>query len=288
MREMLDRTLRGDVQVKTELADGLWPIKVDVAELELVILNLCVNARDAMPKGGVITIGARNVPQRIERDIPDDRVELTVADTGIGMAADVLAHIFEPFFTTKEIGKGSGLGLPQVYGFAQRSGGSVQVDSAVGRGTTVILSLPRSHEFPVQPLEATPDAAMPAGQQPVLGSILIVEDDDEVAALVADMVHGLGYRATRVASAEAALGALADDREIDLVFSDIMMPGPMNGVDLAREIRRRRSNLPVLLTSGFAGNAMPGASEEGFPVLPKPYQLAELDRALRSALDARR
>jgi PAS domain S-box-containing protein len=288
MREMLDRTLRGDVQVRTELAADLWPIKVDAAELELVVLNLCVNARDAMPKGGVITIGARNVSQLTERGTHDDRVILTVADTGTGMAAAVLAHIFEPFFTTKEIGKGSGLGLPQVYGFAQRSGGGVQVDSAVGRGTTVTLSLPRSHESPAQPLGASPDTAIPARQHPVLGSILIVEDDDEVAALVAEMVRGLGYRATRVSSAQAALGALADDREIDLVFSDVMMPGTMNGVGLAREIRRRRSGLPVLLTSGFAGKAMHGAAEEDFPVLPKPYEMAELDRALRSALDAAR
>lgn len=287
MREMLDRTLRGDVQVKTELAADLWPIKVDAAELELVVLNLCVNARDAMPKGGVITIGARNAAQLTERGTPDDRVVLTVADTGTGMAAEVLAHIFEPFFTTKEIGKGSGLGLPQVYGFAQRSGGGVQVDSAVGRGTTVTLSLPRSHESPALPLGTPPDTAVSAPQPAVHGSILIVEDDDEVAALVAEMVRGLGYRATRVSSAQAALGALADDREIDLVFSDVMMPGTMSGVDLAREIRRRRSSLPVLLTSGFAGRALHGAAEENFLVLPKPYEIAELDRALRVALDER-
>jgi PAS domain S-box-containing protein len=287
MRELLDRTLRGDVQVKTDLAADLWPIKVDAAELELVVLNLCVNARDAMPRGGVITIGARNAPQLAEGGSPDDRVVLSVTDTGTGMAADVLAHVFEPFFTTKEIGKGTGLGLPQVYGFVQRSGGRVQVDSAVGRGTTVTLSLPRTRECPAPPLGVRAEAAIPARPGAALESILIVEDDDEVAALVAEMVRGLGYRATRVSSAPAALGALADDREIDLVFSDIMMPGPMNGIDLAREVRRRRSSLPVLLTSGFAERALQGATGENFRVLAKPYALAELEQALRAALEDR-
>ncbi|GAC1300043.1 MAG: PAS domain-containing protein [Steroidobacteraceae bacterium] len=287
MREMLDRTLRGDVQVKTELAADLWPIKVDAAELELVILNLCVNARDAMPNGGVITICAKNAREATQRGSIDERVVLSVSDTGTGMPAAVLAHVFEPFFTTKEIGKGSGLGLPQVYGFAQRSGGSVHVDSTVGRGTTVTLSLPRSHENPVQLPSEAADAPQPARRAAILGSILIVEDDDEVAALVAEMLRDLGYRATRVSRAQAALGALADDREIDLVFSDILMPGTMSGVDLAREIRRRRSTLPVVLTTGFAGRALHGGAEEDVRVLPKPYEIGDLDRTLREALAAR-
>jgi signal transduction histidine kinase/CheY-like chemotaxis protein len=286
MRELLDRTLRGDVQVNTDLAADLWPIKVDAAELELVVLNLCVNARDAMPRGGVITIGARNSAHTADRDPSEDRVVLTVTDTGIGMAAEVLAHIFEPFFTTKEIGKGSGLGLPQVYGFAQRSGGRVQVDSAVGRGTTITLSLPRSHESPAPALASPPEPALPLRPAAALGSILIVEDDDEVAALVTEMVRGLGYRSTRVSSAQAALGALADGREIDLVFTDVMMPGAMNGIDLAREIHRRRPSLPVLLTSGFAEKVLQSAAGESFRVLSKPYEVAELERALRAALES--
>ncbi|MDP9013486.1 MAG: PAS domain S-box protein [Pseudomonadota bacterium] len=285
MRELLDRTLRGDVQVRTELAEDLWPVKVDPAELELVVLNLCVNARDAMPQGGLITIGGRNVRARQERDLPADFVILTVADTGVGMPAEVLARIFEPFFTTKEIGKGSGLGLPQVYGFAQQSGGSVEVDSAVGRGTTVTLLLPRSDVVPQRPAVKSSEPDTTLRRRALKGAVLLVEDDDEVAALVTEMLGDLGYRVIRVASAGAALGALADHREICLVFSDVMMPGPMNGLALASEVRRRHPELPVLLTTGYAGSDMKGPEAEPIDVLTKPYEIDALDAALRSALD---
>jgi PAS domain S-box-containing protein len=286
MRELLDRTLRGDVQVKTRLADDLWPIKVDRTEFELVILNLCVNSRDAMPTGGVITISARNVALR-DTELSGEFVLLTVEDTGAGMSAEVLSRVFEPFFTTKEIGKGSGLGLPQVYGFAQQSGGSVKIDSAVGAGTTVKLYLPRSDVSPV-PAPASTDLETTARRRALLGSILLVEDDDEVAALVTEMLNNLGYRVTRVAGAQAALGALADDREVDLVFADVMMPGSMNGVELAREVRRRRPDAPILLTTGYAGAALQAAGLDRFQVLHKPYEIESLEEALRAALSKRR
>jgi PAS domain S-box-containing protein len=276
MRELLNRTLRGDVQVKTELARDLAPIKVDSAELELVILNLCANARDAMPDGGTITISAANVP--------GDFVAFRVSDTGTGMSAEVLAHLFEPFFTTKELGKGSGLGLPQVYGFAQQSGGSVEVDSAPGRGTCVTLLLPRSDEVPERPAGEGLDPSDPWHRGGEAGSILLVEDNDEVAALVSEMLRELGYGVTRAATAQAALGALADERVIDLVFSDILMPGSMSGVDLAREVRRRRPNLPVLLTTGFAGDPPKDVNAERIEVLAKPYDLPALQAAIREAL----
>jgi len=284
MRELLDRTLRGDVQVTTELAEDLWPIKADPAELELVILNLCVNARDAMPRGGSIVIGARNGGQVKEPDLSGDFVILSVADNGTGMSKEILARIFEPFFTTKEIGKGSGLGLPQVYGFAKESGGTVKVDSAVGNGTTVTLFLPRSAVLPNRSKTATDDLDSSARRRVLAGSILLVEDDDEVAALVADMLRELGYFVTRVASAQAALGALADNRPVDLVFSDVMMPGLMNGVDLAREIRRRRPSIAILLTTGYAGAALEHADVEKVNLLFKPYEISTLDAALRRAL----
>jgi PAS domain S-box-containing protein len=283
MREMLDRTLRGDVLVKTQFADDLWPIKVDPAELELVILNLCVNARDAMPNGGTITISAGNA-ERIRRGaLVGDFVSLCVEDCGTGMSEDVLAHIFEPFFTTKEVGKGSGLGLPQVYGFAQQSGGAVKVDTALGRGTKITLLLPRT-ELPASQPAATPEADSSARRRTLRGSVLLVEDDDEVASLVGEMLAELGYRVTRAASAQAALGALADDREVDLVFSDVLMPGTMNGMELAREIRRRRPHMPVLLTSGYSGAAFKEAAAESINVLRKPYEIHALEAALRSAL----
>ena len=283
MREMLDRTLRGNVQVKTKLADDLWPIKVDRTECGLVILNLCVNARDAMPNGGVITIRAKNVAGLREQELSGDFVVLTVEDTGSGMPPDVLARVFEPFFTTKEIGKGSGLGLPQVYGFAQQSGGSVKIDSKVGVGTTATLFLPRSDMAPAAPSPENDGLDSTARRRAALGCILLVEDDDEVAALVAEMLNSLGYRVTRVASARAALGALADDPGIDLVFSDVLMPGPMSGVDLAREIRRRHPGAPILLTTGYAGTALTGPGIDNIQILFKPYQIGALDAALRAA-----
>jgi PAS domain S-box-containing protein len=284
MLEMLDRTLRGNIQVKTKLADDLWPIKVDRTEFELVILNLCVNARDAMPDGGIITICAKNVAQLREHELSGDFVALTVEDTGSGIPPEVLARVFEPFFTTKEIGKGSGLGLPQVYGFAQQSGGSVKIDSKAGAGTTVTLLLPRSDVAPTAPPPGNVDLDSTARRRALRGCILLVEDDDGVAALVAEMLNSLGYRVTRVASARAALGALADDPGIDLVFSDILMPGPMTGVDLAREVRRLRPGAPILLTSGYAGAALKTTDIDDIQILFKPYQIGALDAALRQAL----
>jgi PAS domain S-box-containing protein len=284
MLEMLDRTLRGNIQVKTKLADDLWPIKVDRTEFELVILNLCVNARDAMPDGGIIAICAKNVAQLREHELSGDFVALTVEDTGSGIPPEVLARVFEPFFTTKEIGKGSGLGLPQVYGFAQQSGGSVKIDSKAGVGTTVTLLLPRSDVAPTAPPPGNVDLDSTARRRALRGCILLVEDDDGVAALVAEMLNSLGYRVTRVASARAALGALADDPGIDLVFSDILMPGPMTGVDLAREVRRLRPGAPILLTSGYAGAALKTTDIDDIQILFKPYQIGALDAALRQAL----
>jgi CheY-like chemotaxis protein len=285
MRDLLDRTLRGDVQVMTELADALWPIKVDRAELELVILNLCVNARDAMPSGGVITIRAQNAPTVRDGELSGDFVVVTVEDTGTGMSAEVLTRIFEPFFTTKEIGEGSGLGLPQVYGFVQQSGGAVRVASTVGRGTTVTLYLPRTDESPTHSRSGAAEIAGDARRPAIVGSVLLVEDDDEVATLVTEMLQELGYSVTRAASAESALGALANERHVDLVLSDIMMPGTMNGLGLVRELKARRPGLPVLLTSGYAGAVIDSAQDENIGVLRKPYDINELDTALREAVE---
>jgi CheY-like chemotaxis protein len=217
------------------------------------------------------------------RDGDGDYVRLSVIDSGLGMSDEVKQHVFEPFFTTKEVGKGSGLGLAQVYGFAKQSGGSVEIESELGRGTTVTLLLPRS----IEPVESHPRQMMrlEVSEKEAQGCVLLVEDNDEVATLVREMLHELGYEVTRTASAEAALGALANGRRVDVVFSDIMMPGEMDGVDLGREIRARRRNLPVVLSSGFAEAALSRAEAEGFRVLPKPYGMAELAAALNAAMD---
>jgi CheY-like chemotaxis protein len=202
-----------------------------------------------------------------------------VSDTGSGMTREVLAHVFEPFYTTKDIGKGSGLGLAQVHGFAIQSHGVVRINSAVGRGTTVNLYLPRSDKVP-RDIRQPVDLSVERVSERSAGSVLLVEDDNEVAKLASEMLDQLGFDVVHVSSATAALGALANGRSIDLVFSDIMMPGEMNGVELAREIRKRRQGLPVLLTSGYAEAARLDAETEGVQILPKPYRLDELSTAL--------
>lgn len=285
MRELLDRSLRGDVQVKTAFAADLWPVDVDPAQLELVILNLCVNARDAMPTGGVITIEATNELACSPSKTTGEFVALSVIDPGTGMSPEVLDHVFEPFYTTKEIGKGSGLGLPQVHGFAQQSGGSVKIESRLGEGTKVTLLLPRSQSMPISVAPASSrESTRREGE--LRGSILLVEDDNEVAALITEMLQELGYHVTRAASAQAALGALANDREIDLVFSDVMMPGDMNGLDLAAELGRRRPSLKVLLTTGYAGDAITSVNSD-VHTLRKPYDIQALELALCTVLSTK-
>ncbi len=279
MHELLSHSLHSLVEIRTQFADQLWPVEVDGGELELVLLNLAVNARDAMPRGGAIDIRATNI-QLAEQDVQGDFVRLDITDTGTGMSADTLTHAFEPFFTTKGIGMGSGLGLAQAHGFARASGGIIRISSTEGKGTTVSLFLPRTLKVPAQPQDVAADVAAASGSS---GQVLLVEDDDEVAALTAEMINQLGYDTTRVASAEAALGALADRRAVDIVFSDVMMPGRMNGVELAQEIRRRRPNLPILLTSGYAESASRSAAAHQIKIIPKPYRIDQLRDALAAA-----
>jgi signal transduction histidine kinase/ActR/RegA family two-component response regulator len=281
MRELLERSLGEETQVELKLADGLWPVHVDPGELELAVLNQAVNARDAMSSGGTITISADNVLPDEQGELRGDWVRLAVIDSGTGMTQEVKDHAFEPFFTTKAVGKGSGLGLAQVYGFAKQSGGSVQIHTEPARGTSVILLLPRSAD---QPHEMAQDSvpAVPA-QRPErssAGSVLLVEDNDQVAMLVREMLRELGYKVERVSDAAAALRTLSGETTVDLVFSDIRMPGEMDGVELGRRIRLRRQNLPILLTSGYA-NGSNQAEREGFRVLAKPYDLPALATALQ-------
>ncbi|MET4210301.1 ATP-binding protein [Bradyrhizobium sp. LA2.1] len=282
MRELLDRSLRGDVHVEFDFPDTLWPVEVDPGELELVILNLAVNARDAMPNGGTILVRGENLPDLNDEQIAGDYVRLSVVDTGVGMSPEILSRVFEPFFTTKEVGKGSGLGLAQVHGFATQSRGTVRIRSEVGRGSSIELYLPRSLSTPSRERHLI-DLNMVRPKKSNHGRILLVEDDDEVAALVSEMLGQLGYEVTHAASGAAALGALADGRAVDLVFSDVMMPGGMNGVELAREIKRRRSDIPVLLTSGYSEAAVHDAELAGLQILPKPYHIDELAAALSAA-----
>jgi signal transduction histidine kinase/ActR/RegA family two-component response regulator len=272
MSELLARSLRGDVEMVVDVDDAAWPVDADPGELQLMILNLAVNARDAMPQGGTLSIRVENAPGEA-----GDFVSLSVTDTGMGMSREVLERVFEPFFTTKDVGKGSGLGLAQVHGFVTQSGGTISISSEVGGGAIVAILLPRSHNLPAH---ARADGLADIGREKGKGHVLLVEDEDEVAALVCGMLGELGYEVTRAVSANAALGALANGRAIDMVFSDVMMPGGMNGLELSREIRRRRPELPVLLTSGYTDAVRKDAQLEGVPLLPKPYQLGDLAAAI--------
>jgi CheY-like chemotaxis protein/two-component sensor histidine kinase len=290
MQELLERSLRGDVEIDMSFDDGLWPVDLDPGELELAVLNICVNARDAMPEGGAIRIEARNAEGAPFPESPDS-VTLSIADTGVGMPKDVVARAFEPFFTTKEIGKGSGLGLAQVYGFVNQSSGEVAIESRVGKGTTVTLKFPRSErqveeDGAVAPASAMPAARRPDGELASRGDVLLVEDDLAVADLTTELLKGTGYAVCHVKSAAAALETLSGERRIDVVLSDVMMPGGMNGVELAREIRRLRPDLPVVLTTGYV-EAARTAMAEGLEVLVKPFQIESLSAVLDSHISGR-
>ena len=281
MHELLDRSLGANIDLRTEFEADLWPVEVDPSELELVLLNLAFNARDAMPGGGTITVQAENVPSSASDDGGRDCVRLTVADTGSGMPPDVAARAFEPFFTTKEVGKGSGLGLAQAYGFARESGGSIRIESEVGHGTRIVLMLPRSRRpaFKAVGSEAETHATI----QNVKRHVLLVEDDDQVAGMVGDMLRQLGFNVVRTVNAAEAFTVLSKEPHIDLVFTDIVMPGDMDGVRLAQQLRTQRPNLPVLLTSGHPGAAAKVIEAEGLKVLAKPYRLDDLRSALTGA-----
>jgi signal transduction histidine kinase len=285
MHEILGRSLGGNIHIEMKLGADLWPVEIDVGELELAMLNVCVNSRDAMPGGGAISITAENVQEAGGDGLQTDFVKISIADTGSGMPPEVSARVFEPFFTTKDIGKGSGLGLPQVYGFAQQSGGRLTVHSEVGKGTIVTLLLPRSLRQPAAPkvVDASSACAI-QGDVARRRQVLLVEDDSEVAALTREMLSYLGFSVVHAASPDAALGALANARSVDIVLSDIMMPGGVSGLELAREIRRRRPNLPVVLVTGYAEAA--ASMEDGkFGLLLKPYTVEALAEALSAELN---
>jgi CheY-like chemotaxis protein len=279
---MLLGSLRGNIELKQDIPADIWPVEIDIAELELALVNIAVNARDAMPGGGTITVSARNVTLKKSDGVDQlegDFVALSVADTGVGIAPDVVPRIFEPFFTTKALGKGTGLGLSQVYGFSHQSGGAVVAKSAVGSGTTITLYLPRSHAALTRVQEAPP--VQPSG--PVQGTILVVDDNAEVADVTASLIEQLGYRTLRAENARDALNQLQRGNRISLVLSDIVMPGGMNGMALAQEIGNRYPHIPVLLSSGYSD--MVQAAESRFVILRKPFQLPALEKSIREALE---
>jgi len=277
VRAMLAGVLPGSIGLTVSIAPDIWPIKVDAGELELALINLFLNARDAMPKGGFLSLSAENVILSrgdTATEIEGEFVGLRLTDTGTGIPPDILDRIFEPFFTTKPLDKGTGLGLSQVYGFAHQSGGTVTVDSVLGRGTAVMLFLPRTFETANE--SGPVELAAPAG-----GSILLVEDNPEVAEVIVAMLEQGGYLVRQAANADAALEAI-ETADFDLVLSDITMPGHHDGLALARLLRRLRPRLPVLLVTGYSSRAAEAASE--FVVLRKPFQFHQLNQAVAQAL----
>jgi PAS domain S-box-containing protein len=267
VREVLDAAVGSAVALQFDIAKGVWPVTVDVAEFETALVNLVINARDAMT-GGVITISARN--DTSGEAGAGGHVAISVADTGTGIAPDILSKIFDPFFTTKPIGKGTGLGLSQVHGFAHQAGGTVKVASELGKGTRITILLPRKEAAP-----AAEDVS--AAETGGSGTVLLVEDNPDVATVSSGLLEQLGYTVRRVANAEAALREIELDG-IDLVFSDIVMPGKMDGLSLARHLKAVRPGLPILLTSGYSDAALNVRGD--FPILRKPYEIHELSQAI--------
>jgi CheY-like chemotaxis protein len=290
-RRLLQRTLGEDIGIETRAVSGLWPAVVDGAELEHALLNLAINARDAMPRGGTLSITAGNLTLDASAVAaaglacrPGDYVALSVVDTGTGMNPEVLRRALEPFFTTKEVGQGSGLGLSMVYGFCKQSGGDMRIDSTLGRGTSVTLFLPRA-EGSSESTEATrpiPRSELPGGSE----TILVVEDNAEVRAYVVGCLSGLGYEVLAAEDGPAGLRQLEKRPDTALMFSDIVMPGGMNGWEVAAAALALYPQLKVLLTSGYApDHEHRPAATAALPILPKPYPRAVLARKLRELLD---
>ncbi len=290
MLELLTRTLGENIQLSTRLTYDLWKVQIDQSEIENTILNLAINARDAMPNGGKLVIETTNVTLDGGAPFSDgaaahgNYVRMSVSDTGMGMSKDVLRRAFEPFFTTKPTGRGTGLGLSTIYGFVKQSNGNVMIYSEVGQGTTVNIYLPQyatAHETSEAVLDRVPAQAS-SGE-----TILVVEDNPDVRAVAVARLKRLGYKVMEAETAADAIRQLNKALEIDAVFSDVVMPGGQSGFDLARWLASNKPNLALLLTSGFSEDVMPGPDSDHLQVLRKPYTQKELEIELRRAIIAK-
>lgn len=289
MDGLLRRTLEEKIHIKFTTANGLWPAFVDGPQLENAVLNLSLNARDAMPHGGTLTLALRNArlkpghPHWSDELTPGEYVQLTVSDTGTGMPPDVIPRVIEPFFTTKKTGEGTGLGLSMVYGFVRQSDGSLQIESRLGRGSEVTMYLPRASRSDAGDTTGANRKSTAGGAE----RVLLVEDDRLVREHVAAQLSSLGYTVRSAGSGPEALDMLREDVPVDILFTDIVLPGGINGRQLADEARRLRPGLPVLFTSGYTEDAVihDGRLDEGVDLLQKPYRRQELARRLRDVLD---
>ncbi len=291
MSDLIRRSLPESITIETVQAGGVWSTFVDANQLENCLLNLAVNARDAMPDGGKLTIEAANVfldeKYSIGAEVPPGQyVGVFVSDSGVGMAPEVLSKAFEPFFTTKGEGQGTGLGLSQVYGFVKQSGGHVKIYSEVGAGTTIKIYLPRLLASDSATENQSAAASVPKGNGE---TILVVEDEPDVRNFAVEALGELGYRVLDAQDGSHALRILDSHREVELLLTDVGLPGGMNGRQLADEARRRRADLKVLFTSGYARNAIVhhGRLDTGDGLITKPFAFAELAAKVRHVLDAR-
>ncbi|MGE9010503.1 PAS domain S-box protein [Leptospira interrogans] len=286
---LLAPTLGNDIEIEAALSDEAWPAFVDRSQLSSAVVNLAINARDAMPNGGKLTIATGNirlgVPEAVVRGVEraGDYVAVEVSDTGTGIPQPILDKIFEPFFSTKEVGQGAGLGLSMVFGFAKQSGGSVDVRSEEGSGTTFTIYLPKADTSALQPSAQDEDSPVQGGSE----TLLCVEDDRKIRDYVTMQLESLGYKVIVASNADEALAIVNRGAAFDLLFTDVVMPGSMNGRQLAETLMARRPSLRVLFTSGYSDGALPlkNRAGHGIPLLTKPYRRAELARTLRRCLD---
>jgi CheY-like chemotaxis protein len=291
MHDMIQRTVGPGIPVEAVGAGGLWPVLVDPSQLENSLLNLCINSRDAMPDGGRITIETANrwLDERAarEHDIPEGQyLSLCVTDTGTGMSPEVIARVFEPFYTTKPIGEGTGLGLSMIYGFAKQSGGQVRIYSEVGKGTTVCIYLPR-HYGEIDD-EAHPPESRELPRSGQGETVLVVDDEPTVRMLITDILEELGFTAVEAADSAAGLKVLQSDVRIDLLVTDVGLPGGMNGRQMADAARVTRPDLKVLFITGYAENAAVGNGQlaPGMAVMTKPFPMETMAARIRSMIEA--
>ena len=280
--DVLTATINGNIQLAIDLPNDLWPVTIDPNEFEAAIINLLVNARDAMPDGGTIRVTGRNAAFDRNEEMPrlkGEFVVLGVHDTGVGISPENLPKIFDPFFTTKDSDKGTGLGLSQVYGFAHQAGGTITVSSDVGIGTTFNIFLPRAKQRAADGPDRKSYSELPRGDE----LILVVEDNVQVRSVVTTMLEQLGYKTMTAESAGQALSILQSGQDVDLVLTDVVMHGALDGLGLARQLRQDAPRIPVLLTTGYAKALIEPFAE--FPILRKPYDMTTLARAVRRAID---
>jgi CheY-like chemotaxis protein len=279
MEDLIRRTVGPDIAVEVVGAGGLWPTRVDAPQLESALLNLCINARDAMPSGGRLIIETANkwLDDRAaaERNLPPGQyISLCVSDTGIGMTAEVVARAFDPFFTTKPLGQGTGLGLSMIYGFARQSGGQIRIYTEVGKGTTMCLYLPRH----IGVLEETRNVVAEPVDRGAGETILIVDDESTVRMLVTEVLTENGYNVLEAADGPSALKIMQADRHVALMITDVGLPGGMNGRQVADAVRILRSDLKILFITAYAENAAVGGGhlEHGMEILTKPFAMSAL------------